>query len=114
MPRSGPHLAILGAGPVGLEAAVYAARLGLPFRVYERDEVGQNLRDWGHVRLFSPFGMNSTPLGCAALQDHELPADADLITGRDHVAAYLEPLAYSSLLSPHIEANTAVVAIGRQ
>jgi hypothetical protein len=113
-----PRLAILGAGPVGLEAALCAARLGLPFRVYERGEAGQNVRQWGHVRLFSPFGMNSTALGRAALRAESpgtaLPGDGELLTGRDHAAAYLEPLAYCSLLAPHIETKTAVVAVSRK
>ena len=57
-----PRLAILGAGPIGLEAALQAATLKLPFVVYERGRSGEHLRQWGHVRLFSPFGTNSTPL----------------------------------------------------
>src|SRR5919201_5949508 len=89
-----PRIAVLGAGPVGLEAALYARRLNLPVTVYERGRVGEHLLRWGHVRLFSPFGMNSTPLGRAAVQAddprHEFPADDALLTGREHVARYLE------------------------
>ena len=67
MTRTEPRrIAILGGGPVGLEAALYASALQLPFTVFERGRVGEHLRRWGHVRLFSPFGMNSTPLGRAA------------------------------------------------
>ena len=85
-----PRVAILGAGPVGLEAALYAAALKLPFTVYERGRVGEHLHQWGHVRLFSPFGMNSTPLGRGRARadqpDHELPADGDILTGREHAS----------------------------
>ena len=35
MERSEPHVAILGAGPIGLEAALAAAERGLPCKVYE-------------------------------------------------------------------------------
>ena len=61
-----PRLAILGAGPVGLEAALYARKLDFAVTVYERGRVGEYLLRWGHVRLFTPFGMNTTPLGRAA------------------------------------------------
>src|SRR5256885_13323792 len=95
-----PRVAILGAGPVGLEAALYAAALKLPFTVCELGRVGEHLRQWGHVRLFSPFGMNATPLGMERVRaenpGHDLPSENDLVTGREHLAAYLEPLARSS------------------
>jgi thioredoxin reductase len=113
-----PRLAILGAGPIGLEAALYAATLGLPFKVYERGQVGDYLRQWGHVRLFSPFSMNTTPLGLARLKAElpqlRLPGETECQTGREHLAAYLEPLANSSLLKERIHTGTQVVAVGRQ
>lgn len=118
MPRNDqPRLAILGAGPIGLEAALYAATLKLPFTVYERGGVGDHVRQWGHIRLFSPFGMNVTPLGLARIRtdnsQHRFPAEGDTITGKDHLSAYLEPLALSPLLLERIQTETRVVAIGR-
>src|SRR5207248_3508807 len=108
----------LGAGPVGLEAALDAATLRLPFTVFERGRVGEHLRQWGHVRLFSPFGMNSTPLGRAFLPSVEpgtdLPGDNDLLTGREHVTAYLEPLASSPPLARHLRTETDVLSVGRR
>jgi thioredoxin reductase len=113
-----PRLAVLGAGPIGLEAALYARRLNLPVTVYERGRVGEHLRRWGHVRLFSPFGMNSTPLGRAAIQAetarHEFPAAGDCVTGKDLIAAYLEPLAKTSALSGCIRTDAQVLALGRR
>jgi thioredoxin reductase len=113
-----PRLAVLGAGPIGLEAALYARRLNLPVTVYERGRVGEHLRRWGHVRLFSPFGMNSTPLGRAAIQAeaarHEFPAAGDCVTGKDHVAAYLEPLAKTAALSGCVRPDAQVLAVGRR
>src|SRR5262245_46301386 len=113
-----PRIAILGAGPIGLEAAAYAAALGLPFTVYERGQVGEHLRQWGHVRLFSPFGMNATPLGRKRIRehapDHAFPADADCLTGRDHRAAYLLPLADTPGLREHLRTDTRVLHVGRK
>jgi thioredoxin reductase len=113
-----PRVAILGAGPVGLEAALYAASLQLPFAVYERGRVGEHLHQWGHVCLFSPFGMNVTPLGRARVLEESpqltLPADNDCITGKEHLAAYLEPLARSPLLREHVRTETAVLHVGRR
>ena len=113
-----PRIAILGAGPIGLEAALYARHLTLPATVYERGRVGEYLRRWGHVRLFSPFGMNVTPLGRAALQaekpGRQLPADSDCITGREHVACYLEPLAQSAGLRDGLRLGVQVVQVGRR
>ena len=68
-------LAILGAGPIGLEAALYARFLGYDVAIFDEAEVAANVRRWGHVRMFTPFGMNRSPLGLAALaaQDENDP-----------------------------------------
>jgi hypothetical protein len=107
------RIAILGAGPIGLEAALYARKLGFPVTVYERGQIAEHVRRWGHVRLFSPFGMNCTPLGRQALGDSKLLAENDCITGQEHVAAYLEPLAKSDLLRDCLKMETVVLKIGR-
>ena len=55
-------VAVIGAGPVGLAAAAHLLGRGLPVRVYEAGEtVGANVRDWGHVRLFSPWKYDTDP-----------------------------------------------------
>lgn len=113
-----PRLAVLGAGPIGLEAALYARTLNLPVTIYERGRVGEHLHRWGHVRLFSPFGMNVTPLGRATVlaeqPRHEFPSDTACITGREHLAAYLEPLAKTRTLADCLRRDTQVLQIGRR
>jgi thioredoxin reductase len=113
-----PRIAVLGAGPIGLEAALYARKLSLPVTVYERGRVGDHLQRWGHVRLFSPFGMNSTSLGRAAIHAEQpalaFPAEQDCITGRQHLTGYLEPLAKTTLLRDCLRPETQVVQVGRR
>ena len=62
-----PTIAILGAGPIGIEAAVYARYLGYPVTVYERGDLCDHVCQWGSVQMFTPFGMNCSPLGIAAI-----------------------------------------------
>jgi thioredoxin reductase len=107
------RIGVLGAGPIGLEAALYARHLGFAVTVYERGQIADSMRRWGHVRLFSPFGMNSTSLGRSALRNANLPGENDCITGIEHVNAYLAPLAQSELLKGCIQTETQVVQIGR-
>ncbi len=112
-----PRIAVLGAGPVGLEAALYARTLGLPVSVYEKGQVGEHVHRWGHVRLFTPFGMNVTPLGRQTLlrekPTRELPGDADLVTGREYRDGYLVPLSESAALLEHLHPQHAVLFVGR-
>ena len=49
-------VAIIGGGPVGLAAAAHLVARGLPVKLYEAgSKVGANIRDWGHVRVFTPW-----------------------------------------------------------
>lgn len=113
-----PRVAVLGAGPVGLEAALYGRTLGLPVRLYEQGRVGEHLQRWGHVRLFTPFGLNSTALGRAAIRSeaarHEFPSDPACITGRELVSSYLEPLAKTAALKGCTRLGTRVLHLGRK
>lgn len=111
-------IAVLGAGPVGLEAALYARYLGYDVQVYERGRVGESLRDFAHLRLFSPWGMNISPLGLAALsaQDANWHAAAaeKLPTAGEFVDQYLVPLSKTDLLAGCVHESTEVLHIGRE
>jgi thioredoxin reductase len=109
------RIAIVGAGPVGLEAALYALHLGHRVTVYERGRVGQHIREWGHVRLFSSFAINHSPLAARVLNDEgaRLPHSDEYQTGRGYVEGFIEPLARSSALRKTIREQTGVLAIGR-
>jgi thioredoxin reductase len=111
-------IAVLGAGPIGLEAALYARFLGYDVVIYDRGEVAASVRQWGHVRMFTPFGMNRSPLGLAALraqdETYQPPGDDALLRGREWVDRYLFPLSQTDLLADHLRLNTTVVAIGKE
>lgn len=112
------HIAILGAGPVGIEAGLYAARLGMAFTLYEKGEVADHVQQWGHVRLFSPFRMNCTSLGLQQLREElpneQLPGPEECIPGHRHREEYLKPLAGTKPLRDCIESSTEVVHVGRR
>ena len=118
MAKSDPlRVAVIGAGPVGIEAALYAKALGYATTLYERGEVGEHLSRWGHVRLFTSFGMNSTPLGIESIRrehpQHQLPGPNDLLTGIEFRDSYLAPLSLTSALCESIEMKSEVLHIGR-
>jgi thioredoxin reductase len=110
-------IAVIGAGPVGLAAAAHLIQRGLPVKVYEAGEtVAANVRDWGHVRLFSPWEYNTDSAARALLQAHgwqDPPAKA-MPTGADLYDAYLKPLAETPAMAAVIETGTKVTAITRQ
>lgn len=110
-------VAVIGAGPVGLEAALYARFLGYDVLVFERGTVGEHILRWGHVRFFSPFGGNVSPLALAALEAQGLleglPGRDELLTGREYVERYLRPLAASDLLEGCVQERTEVLAVGK-
>ena len=114
MTPSPPRLAILGAGPIGLEAALGAAERGWPFTVYEAaPSVAGHVRDWGHVRLFTPWSMNVSARARAALGDEAPDGDA-LPTGDELADRVLEPVAALPQVAPHVRTGTRVLAVGRQ
>ena len=111
-------LAIIGAGPIGLEAAGRAVLAGLNVVVFEKREVGHHLSQWGHVRLFSPFRMNHSEWGLdlirAAFPKHPLPQPDSYPTGSEMVENYLKPLARTPQLSGRIREGIVVRSVGRE
>ena len=110
-------IAVIGGGPVGLAAAAHLLARGLPVKVYEAGpEVGSNLKDWGHVRVFTPWRYCVDQSSIALLKRHgwQMPDAQSYPTGAELVSAYLEPLAATPELAAVIETNARVTAISRQ
>lgn len=114
---SRPLLAILGAGPVGLEAALAAAEAGLDFRLYEASpEVAGNVAEWAHVKAFTPWSFNVSPRARRALQEAgiEVP-DGDAVPSGAELREHLfVPLAGLPALAPRLELGARVLTIGRE
>jgi cation diffusion facilitator CzcD-associated flavoprotein CzcO len=112
------RIAILGAGPTGLEAALAASELGLPFTLYESStKVAGYVRDWGHVRLFSPWSLDVSARArrLLAAAGHEIPdSPTECPTGAQLVERVFAPLAALPAIAPHLRTRTTVLAIGRQ
>jgi thioredoxin reductase len=114
-----PHtlaVAVIGAGPVGLAAAAHLIRRGLPVKVYEAGEtVGAHVRDWGHVRLFSPWDYNVDAAARALLVSHgwQEPPCMGMPTGTELYDAYLKPLAATPEMAAAIETGASITAVTR-
>ena len=108
-----PRIAILGAGPIGLEAALAAAQRGDDFTVYESaPTVGGHVRRWGHVRTFTPWAMNVSPRMRSHLPG--APGDDTLPSGTQLADELLEPIAALPQLAGRIRLQTRVLAVGRE
>jgi len=109
-------VAVIGGGPVSLAAAAHLVARNLSVKVYEAGlAVGANMRDWGHVRVFTPWRYCVDAAAAAMLERtgwQAPPADV-LPTGSEIVAHYLEPLAATPELTGVIETGARVVAISR-
>ncbi|MER9894797.1 FAD-dependent oxidoreductase [Mesorhizobium sp. M0119] len=109
-------VAVIGSGPVGLAAAVHLIAQGIPVKVYEAgNTVASNLRDWGHVRVFTPwrYCVDQAARNLLEAHDWRMPEPEAFPTANDLVADYLEPLAKLPQLSPSIETGARVVRISR-
>ncbi|TAD88496.1 MAG: flavoprotein [Alphaproteobacteria bacterium] len=108
---------IIGAGPVGLAAAAHLVERGLTPLVLEAGPaVGHSIRQWAHVRMFSTweFGIDTASRRVLEVTGWQAPAGCGYPTGGDLVTRYLEPLAATPALQPHIRTNARVIGVARQ
>ncbi|MGH3751412.1 MAG: hypothetical protein ACRDRP_01745 [Pseudonocardiaceae bacterium] len=112
------RVAILGAGPIGLDAALACLDNGWPCTVYESAaSVAANVTAWSHIRLFTPWSMNVSPRMLAHLQAAgvEPPGPAGHCpTGGEFAEQLLRPLAQLPELAAVIRRRTRVLAVARQ
>ncbi|HEY0157257.1 MAG TPA: FAD-dependent oxidoreductase [Thermoanaerobaculia bacterium] len=104
---------VIGAGPMGIAAAIGAADRGHDVTVLERGEIGASLRTWGPARFFSPLHMNVSARMRELLGD-DMPDAEALLTGPEYVERVLLPLAEREPLRGRVRTGRTVVAIGRR
>lgn len=118
-PELPPELpvAVIGAGPIGLAAAAHLVARGMTPVVFEAgDAIGHTVRQWAHVRAFSPwsFMVDKTAAKLLTGSGWRHPPKDEIPTGGELVARYLEPLAALPALASHIHLATRIVAVTRR
>lgn len=114
--RYRPRVAILGAGPVGLDAALAAAERGWPFVLHEAgDRAGAAVAQWGHVRMFSPWSMDVSPRMRRVLEaaGRQVPGGSGCPTGRELVERVLRPLASLGPVAAGLRTGSRAVSVSR-
>src|SRR5918997_1998234 len=109
-------VAVIGAGPVGLAAAAHLSARGLAALVFEAgDAVGASVREWGHVRVFSPWEFNIDPEASAMLEraGWTAPEPDGYPTGDELVERYLEPLAATPEIASVLQLGARVTGVTR-
>lgn len=109
------RIAIIGGGPIGMEAALYGAYAGLDVRLYERGRIAENVRQWGHIRFFTEWQRNRSPLAVRLLTEAgaSLPDGATTSSGNE-LADYVLRLATLAPLRGRIQPQTEVLRLTRE
>ncbi|MBA3554683.1 MAG: FAD-dependent oxidoreductase [Gemmatimonadales bacterium] len=110
-------VAVIGAGPIGLVAAAHLLSRGeTPVVLEAGDAVGASIREWAHVRLFSPWKYLIDPVAKGLLEASgwEAPHPERLPTGSELLSEFLEPLAALPAIAPHLRLGHRVVAVTRR
>ena len=109
-------IAVIGAGPIGMVAASHIiARGGRPLILERGDRVGANVREWAHVRLFSPWKWIIDPVARAFLSEARfpLPDPEGVPTGAQLLSEFIEPLAVAIFAEGYLHLRHRVVTIAK-
>ena len=108
-------IAIVGGGPIGMEALLYGTLAGADVQLFERGRIGENVRRWGHVGLFTEWKRDRSPLGERLLRERgdSLP-DPETSPDGDQLADYLMRLASLPQVRNRIVPQTEVKSLTRE
>lgn len=107
---------VIGAGPIGLDAALALQEAGRNFLVVEAGpRAAEGVRGWGPVQLFSPWEVDLSPRMLRALEPTLDGLDlAACPTGDELCDRVLDPLAHDPRIAPRLRLAHRVVAVGRE
>ena len=110
-----PKIAIIGGGPIGVEAALYGASAGYDVHLFEKGSIGANVRRWGYVNFFTMWKKNRSPLAMRLLQETGITLhDENTTSGGNELARYAESISELPLLKNRIHLHHEVLAISRE
>ena len=105
---------VIGAGPTGLAAAAHLVDQGIEPLVLEAGRTaGASVREWSHVRLFSPWGEVVDPAAekLLAPTGWTRPDPSAYPSGGDWADLYLQPLA--EVLGDRVRTGATVTGVSR-
>jgi len=108
---------IIGAGPIGMAAAAHLVDQEEEFIILESGaQIGSNIGEWAHVRLFSPWKFNIDKVASKLLsaQGWETPDPDEVPTGQELLARYLKPLSLLPSISSRLRLNSKVIAVSKK
>lgn len=111
-----PPVVVIGAGPIGLAAAANLRERGIPAVVLEAGaRAGSAVREWAHIRLFSPWSELIDPQAAKVLASvgWEAPDAARYPSGAEWADTYLQPLADALGVVEYGHTVTGVAKRGR-
>jgi hypothetical protein len=115
--RKNLPVAIIGAGPVGLVAAAHLVRRREAVVVLEAGAaVGASVREWGHVRLFTPWKYLLDPQAEALLAPTGwiVPEPDEHPTGAEYVERFLVPLSRIRPIAAALRVRSRVIRVERE
>lgn len=112
------RVAIIGAGPIGLEAARLLSAEGHKVTIYEAGEqVAAGMRRYEHVRMFTPWEMNVSVGAMEELATEGLAPDISAskppLMG-EFISGYLEPLARHPRIAPCLSFGQRLIGASRE
>ncbi len=109
---------VVGGGPAGIEAALYARFLGYSVTIVEQRRIGRGFGGDRTSPMAESWQTLTSSLGVAALEaQHGHPfahwESTETPTAEEYLEKYLVPLAKTDLLYENIHINSSVIGIGR-
>jgi hypothetical protein len=115
--ESPASIAIIGAGPVGIEAALYARFLGYDIDLYDVGRPARAATRWNHRSMEVAVSACTTSLGHAALEaqdeSYRRPDFSIVWTGQKYADEYLTPVAKTDLLHDFVHINSSILEVSR-